>query len=118
MAISTKSTKFLASPVTQKVVNDIYTGRVIFSIAATRSVLADNYKHRSIQVSVGLEISLTLFHTFLRSFTIGGMPPSLIIIGAQLLQYHTGNTSEPHNSGFGFPNTALSWNFLILLFYC
>ncbi|KAJ4463929.1 hypothetical protein C8R41DRAFT_783273 [Lentinula lateritia] len=49
MAISTKSTKFLASPVTQKVVNDIYTGRVIFSIAATRSVLADNYKHRSIQ---------------------------------------------------------------------
>ncbi|KAJ3916257.1 receptor-activated Ca2+-permeable cation channel [Lentinula edodes] len=50
MAISTKSTKFLASPVTQKVVNDIYTGRVIFSIAATRSVLADNYKHRSIQV--------------------------------------------------------------------
>ncbi|KAJ3854678.1 hypothetical protein EV368DRAFT_72760 [Lentinula lateritia] len=49
MAISTKSTKFLASPVTQKVVNDIYTGRVVFSIAATRSVLADNYKHRSIQ---------------------------------------------------------------------
>ncbi|KAJ3778195.1 receptor-activated Ca2+-permeable cation channel [Lentinula raphanica] len=49
MAISTKSTRFLASPVTQKVVNDIYTGRVVFSIAATRSVLADNYKNRSIQ---------------------------------------------------------------------
>ncbi|KAJ4488076.1 hypothetical protein J3R30DRAFT_3280335 [Lentinula aciculospora] len=49
MAISTKSTRFLASPVAQKVVNDIYTGRVVFSTAATRSVLADNYKHRSIQ---------------------------------------------------------------------
>ncbi|KAE9399264.1 hypothetical protein BT96DRAFT_1019592 [Gymnopus androsaceus JB14] len=49
MAVSTKSTKFLSSPVAQKVVNDIYSGRVIFSTAATRSVLADNYKPRSIQ---------------------------------------------------------------------
>ncbi|KAF9069875.1 hypothetical protein BDP27DRAFT_1324744 [Rhodocollybia butyracea] len=49
MAISTKSTRFLSSPVTQRVVNDIYTGRVIFTTAATRSLLADNYKHRGIQ---------------------------------------------------------------------
>ncbi|KAJ3742240.1 hypothetical protein DFH05DRAFT_1402192 [Lentinula detonsa] len=49
MAISTKSMRFLASPVTQRVVHDIYTGRIVFSVAATRSVLADNYKHRSIQ---------------------------------------------------------------------
>ncbi|KIK59794.1 hypothetical protein GYMLUDRAFT_44251 [Collybiopsis luxurians FD-317 M1] len=49
IGISTFSTRFLSSPVTQRVVNDVYTGRIVFSTAATRSVLADNYKHRSIQ---------------------------------------------------------------------
>ncbi|KAF9442105.1 hypothetical protein P691DRAFT_811368 [Macrolepiota fuliginosa MF-IS2] len=50
MAISTKAKAFLASTVTQKVVNDIYSGNVVFSIYATRSILADNYKPRAIQI--------------------------------------------------------------------
>ncbi|KAF9007612.1 receptor-activated Ca2+-permeable cation channel [Cyathus striatus] len=50
MAISTQAKMFVSSPVTQKVVNDIYSGRVVFSMAATRSVLADNYKPRAIEV--------------------------------------------------------------------
>ncbi|KAK0185674.1 receptor-activated Ca2+-permeable cation channel, partial [Armillaria mellea] len=50
MAISTESKHFLSCPVSQKVVNDIYSGRVIFSTAAHRSVLADNYKPRAIEV--------------------------------------------------------------------
>lgn len=50
MAISTKAKNFLASPVTQRVVNDIYNGRVVFSVAATRSILADNYKPRAIEI--------------------------------------------------------------------
>ncbi|KDR76350.1 hypothetical protein GALMADRAFT_247756 [Galerina marginata CBS 339.88] len=50
MAISTSAKTFLASPVTQRVVNDIYSGRVVFSIAANRSILADNYKPRAIEI--------------------------------------------------------------------
>ncbi|KAF8896600.1 receptor-activated Ca2+-permeable cation channel [Infundibulicybe gibba] len=50
MAISTQAKAFLATPVAQKVVNDIYSGRVVFSMAANRSVLADNYKPRAIEI--------------------------------------------------------------------
>ncbi|KAF9048651.1 receptor-activated Ca2+-permeable cation channel [Panaeolus papilionaceus] len=50
MAIATQAKSFLASPVTQKVVNDIYSGRVVFSVAANRSILADNYKPRAIEI--------------------------------------------------------------------
>lgn len=50
MAISTQAKHFLSFPVTQKVVNDIYSGRVVFSMAATQSVLADNYKPRAIEI--------------------------------------------------------------------
>ncbi|KAJ7284865.1 receptor-activated Ca2+-permeable cation channel [Mycena rebaudengoi] len=50
MAISTGAKRFIASPVSQKVVNDIYTGRIVFSTATTRSMLADNYKPRSITI--------------------------------------------------------------------
>jgi len=50
MAISTKSKEFLSSPVTQKVINDIYSGKVVFSMVATNTVLADNYKPRSIEL--------------------------------------------------------------------
>ncbi|KAF8640326.1 hypothetical protein AX16_010221 [Volvariella volvacea WC 439] len=50
MAISTKAKEFLSSPVSQKVVNDIYSGHVVFSVAGTRSVLADNYKPRAIEI--------------------------------------------------------------------
>ncbi|KAJ6577224.1 receptor-activated Ca2+-permeable cation channel [Mycena capillaripes] len=49
-AISTQAKRFLASPVSQKVVNDIYTGRIVFSTATTRSMLADNYKPRAITI--------------------------------------------------------------------
>ncbi|PPQ91007.1 hypothetical protein CVT25_013932 [Psilocybe cyanescens] len=50
MAISTSAKNFLASPVTQQVVNDIYSGRVVFSVTAQRSILADNYKPRAIEM--------------------------------------------------------------------
>ena len=50
MAIATESKHFLSSPVVQTVVNDIYTGRVVFSMMSHRSVLADNYKPRSIEI--------------------------------------------------------------------
>ncbi|KIY63536.1 hypothetical protein CYLTODRAFT_426026 [Cylindrobasidium torrendii FP15055 ss-10] len=50
MAIATEAKQLISSPVTQKVVNDIYSGRIIFSIASNRSMLADNYKPRAIEV--------------------------------------------------------------------
>ncbi|TFY62593.1 hypothetical protein EVJ58_g3769 [Rhodofomes roseus] len=50
LAISTEAKAFLSSPVVQTVVNDIYSGRVIFSMASTHSVLADNYKPRAIEM--------------------------------------------------------------------
>ncbi|EAU85471.1 hypothetical protein CC1G_06372 [Coprinopsis cinerea okayama7 len=50
MAIATEAKDFLASTVTQKVVNDIYAGRVVFTVAANRSLLADNYKSRAIEI--------------------------------------------------------------------
>ncbi|KAK7690562.1 hypothetical protein QCA50_005660 [Cerrena zonata] len=50
MAIATESKHFLSSPVVQTIVNDIYTGRVVFSMTSHRSVLADNYKPRFIEI--------------------------------------------------------------------
>ncbi|KAF7323041.1 hypothetical protein HMN09_00084000 [Mycena chlorophos] len=50
MAISTNAKHFVASPVVQSVVTDIYTGRIVFSTATRRSMLADNYKPKSIQI--------------------------------------------------------------------
>ncbi|KAF8962728.1 hypothetical protein BDZ97DRAFT_1920296 [Flammula alnicola] len=50
MAIATRAKTFLASPVAQQVVNDIYSGRVVFSVTANRSILADNYKPRAIEI--------------------------------------------------------------------
>lgn len=50
MAIATESKAFLASPLVQTVVNDIYSGRMVFTMTSHRSVLADNYKPRSIGV--------------------------------------------------------------------
>jgi hypothetical protein len=50
MAIATSAKAFLASPVTQNVINDLYSGNVVFSLNATRSILADNYKPRAIQI--------------------------------------------------------------------
>ncbi|KAG8213231.1 hypothetical protein J3R82DRAFT_11697 [Butyriboletus roseoflavus] len=48
MAISTKAKAFLASTIVQSVVDDMYTGRIIFTIVANRSLVADNYKQRAI----------------------------------------------------------------------
>ncbi|KAI0951035.1 hypothetical protein AcW1_008184 [Taiwanofungus camphoratus] len=50
MAIATESKAFLSSPVVQTVVNDIYAGRVVFSMSSNHSVLADNYKPRAIEI--------------------------------------------------------------------
>lgn len=50
MAISTKAKHLVSSPVTQQVVNDIYSGRVVFSMISTHSILADNYKPRPIEI--------------------------------------------------------------------
>ncbi|KAI0784198.1 hypothetical protein C8Q75DRAFT_780483 [Abortiporus biennis] len=50
MAIATECKAFLSSPIVQTVVNDIYSGRVVFSMKSHRSVLADNYKPRAIEV--------------------------------------------------------------------
>ena len=50
MAIATESKAFLASPLVQSVVNDIYAGRMVFSMTSSRSVLADNYKPKSIEI--------------------------------------------------------------------
>jgi hypothetical protein len=50
IAISTKAKAFLSSPVAQEVVNDIYSGRIVFSMASKNSILADNYKPRAIKI--------------------------------------------------------------------
>ncbi|KAF9234138.1 hypothetical protein BU15DRAFT_53008 [Melanogaster broomeanus] len=48
MAIGTKAKSFLASTIVQSVVDDMFTGRIAFTIAANRSMVADNYKQRAI----------------------------------------------------------------------
>ncbi|KAG6833377.1 hypothetical protein H0H87_007994 [Tephrocybe sp. NHM501043] len=50
MAIATKAKAFFAAPVTQKVVNDMYYGRIVFTIFGHRSILRDHYKSRAIEL--------------------------------------------------------------------
>ncbi|KAF7974798.1 hypothetical protein HWV62_11295 [Athelia sp. TMB] len=50
MAVSTEAKAFLSSPVVQSIVSDIYNGRVVFSTSGHRSMLADNYKPREIEI--------------------------------------------------------------------
>lgn len=51
MAIATKAKQFVAAPLVQTIVNDVYSGKVVFSTVATpRSVLADNYKRKAIEI--------------------------------------------------------------------
>ena len=51
MAIATKAKQFVAAPLVQTVVNDVYSGKVVFSnVATARSILADNYKPKAIAV--------------------------------------------------------------------
>ncbi|KAG1747063.1 uncharacterized protein EDB91DRAFT_1116028 [Suillus paluster] len=50
MAIATKAKIFLASPLVQSVVNDMYNGRIVVSIAGNRSMVADNYKQKAVML--------------------------------------------------------------------
>ncbi|KAH8112747.1 receptor-activated Ca2+-permeable cation channel [Phellopilus nigrolimitatus] len=50
MAIATKAKDFLSTAVVQTIVNDIYAGRIVFSTVSNRSLLADNYKPRAIEI--------------------------------------------------------------------
>lgn len=50
MAIATKAKAFLASTIVQSVVDDMYTGQIIFTVTASRSLVADNYKQRAIEM--------------------------------------------------------------------
>lgn len=42
----TESKHFLASPLVQEVINEIWSGRVLFSASSNHSLLADDYKSR------------------------------------------------------------------------
>lgn len=53
MAIATKAKSFLASTVVQTIVNEIYAGRIVFSTVSNRSLLADNYKPRAVEIYDG-----------------------------------------------------------------
>lgn len=51
MAIASMAKQFVAAPLAQTVVNDVYSGKIAFSNVATpRSLLADNYKRKSIEI--------------------------------------------------------------------
>lgn len=51
MAIATHAKHFVAAPLVQAVVNDVYSGKIVFSnVATSRSLLADNYKPKAIEV--------------------------------------------------------------------
>jgi hypothetical protein len=50
VAIANKAKAFLSSPVVQSVVSDIYNGIIVLHVAAHRSVLADNYKARGVEL--------------------------------------------------------------------
>ncbi|KIJ51512.1 hypothetical protein M422DRAFT_26918 [Sphaerobolus stellatus SS14] len=50
MAISTNSKIFLSTPLTHTVVNDIYSGRIVFTTTSHHSLVADNYKQRQIEI--------------------------------------------------------------------
>ena len=51
MAIASQAKHFVSTPLVQTIVNDVYLGKIAFSTVATpRSVLADNYKQKAIEV--------------------------------------------------------------------
>jgi hypothetical protein len=50
IAIATSSKRFLATPLVQTIISDIYSGKLVLSIASTHSLLADNYKLRAIEL--------------------------------------------------------------------
>ncbi|PVF95960.1 hypothetical protein CPB86DRAFT_763124 [Serendipita vermifera] len=50
IAIATEGKHFLSTPLAQTVVNDIYTGRVVYTVASSRALIADNYKQKQIEI--------------------------------------------------------------------
>lgn len=50
IAIATSSKRFISTPLVQTIISDIYSGRLVLSIASNHSVLADNYKLRAIEL--------------------------------------------------------------------
>jgi len=50
MAIFSRTKRFVASSIVQFVVNDIYSGRVVYSSSANRSIVADTYKLCAIEI--------------------------------------------------------------------
>jgi hypothetical protein len=50
IAIATSSKRFLSTPLVQTIISDIYSGRLVLSIASTHSLLADNYKIRAVEI--------------------------------------------------------------------
>lgn len=50
LAIATGAKRFLASSDVQAIVNDIYTGRIVYTTPSRSSVLADNYKPRPLKL--------------------------------------------------------------------
>jgi hypothetical protein len=50
IAIATTSKKFLATPLVQTIISDIYSGKLVLRLASTHSLLADNYKLRAIEL--------------------------------------------------------------------
>lgn len=50
MAIAGSAKTFMSAPLVQTVVHHIYTGRLVLSMVAHRSMLADNYKPRPLEI--------------------------------------------------------------------
>lgn len=50
LAIATKAKIFLATALVQNVIESIYSGRIVFSTLSTHSMIADNYKIKSIEI--------------------------------------------------------------------
>jgi len=90
MAISTQAKAFLASPVSQKVVNDIYYGRIVFTIAGKRSILADNYKPRAIELYDCRSTPFIDHYRYVITFASKQFPKCLLQIAGTLLRRHSG----------------------------
>ncbi|KAG9039905.1 hypothetical protein FRB95_004377 [Tulasnella sp. JGI-2019a] len=66
IAISTEAKHFLASPLAQEVINEIWQGRVLVSASSSHSLLSDDYKRRPIATYHDAKGSPVLNHYRLR----------------------------------------------------
>lgn len=98
MAIATEAKAFLASPVVQTIVNDIYAGRVVFSMSSNHSVLADNYKPRAIEIYDGRKAP-SLDHYRLRVPRYGAIL-EFLNFALLLTTFLLCLSSEPNASGY------------------